>query len=82
MKKQEQPEAGQKERNGVLGEAVGVILQVGWSRKASLHDLEAELSIGRRDQGKTEEEHFWLRNWQMLRAGTWLQVSEEMKTEV
>lgn len=63
----------------MLGEAAGVILQVGWSRKASLHDLEAELSIVRRDQGKTEEEHFWLRNWQMLRAEMWLQVFEKMK---
>lgn len=49
MKMQPQPEGGQKERNRVLGDEAEVLLQVGWSRKASLHDFKTELSIIRRD---------------------------------
>lgn len=48
-------------------------------QEGSLHDFEAELSTVRSDQGKTEEEHFWLRNRHVLRAGMWLRVFEEMK---
>lgn len=75
MKMQPRPEG---EERGARGGGGGHT-PVGWSRKASLHDFEAELSTVRSDQGKTEEEHFWLRNRHVLRAGMWLQVFEEMK---
>lgn len=48
------------------------------SREDGLGRPEAEHSGTRREQAweKQREEHFWLKEWSMLRAGTWLWMSD------